>query len=469
MYCENCGALIPDDAKFCPECGQMQVPAAKAEPVIPHCPYCGTEIEADSIFCENCGRKLSGEPDQTAERVSIPGSSRASYTPPASSAVSEQPHSSYIPPAPTAAKENSRPSYIPPAPPAAPRGNAVPSASQTETRKTVQTKETKPKKKGSCAVVIIILLLVLLALAAAYYFVRVYEGETPLDRMFPGMKPTAQSLLSTAETVLTKVPETISGITAKPTERSGQVLIQPTEAVSQVIVQPTEIVSQLIIQPTDTAAPVIIQPTATLIPTTLPTATAARSLWDTVKTAPAEESNGAISLVNAPTSVPKATAVPEVRRSYDPGQYSTTEMSRLQDFLWVTQDIVHGTFPAGIDRLTGFDEVLGGWKAWIIDDLNGQYGSGMERLCSVNFAKDANGNGMTFNWVYVHNTQTDEGYTDYTPPTTFYGEMQNGRFYGLGTGSIDMKDFYVLNGHEYAVGTLNWPDASKGTVFLVRP
>ena len=76
---------------------------------------------------------------------------------------------------------------------------------------------------------------------------------------------------------------------------------------------------------------------------------------------------------------------------------------------------------------------------------------------------------MAFNWDYVHNTKTDEGYDDNTPPATFYGEYQNGRFYGLGTGSIEMPVFYFLNGHEYAVGTLHWPDSSLGTVFLVRP
>ena len=160
---------------------------------------------------------------------------------------------------------------------------------------------------------------------------------------------------------------------------------------------------------------------------------------------------------------------PSAGKTYDARNYSTSETARLQDFLWVTQDIVKGSLPAGHDRLTEFDELIGGWKAYIIDDLNGQYGSGIERLCQAAFTKDANGNGMTFTWAYIHNTKTDEGYNDYTPPTTFYGEMQNGSFHGLGTGSIDMTDFYVLNGHEYAIGTLHWPDAVTGTVFLVRP
>ena len=115
-------------------------------------------------------------------------------------------------------------------------------------------------------------------------------------------------------------------------------------------------------------------------------------------------------------------------------------MARLPDFLWVTHDIINGSLPAGSDRLTNFDELIGGWKAYIIDDLNGQYGSGIERLCNVNFSKDPNGNGMTFNWAYVYNTKTDESNTDYASPTAFYGNMQNGRFYGSGKGGPCRRD-----------------------------
>lgn len=254
----------------------------------------------------------------------------------------------------------------------------------------------------------ILIILILLFLTAGYYVWKVYDGDPNelIGHLFSGIRPTAES-------VLTKIPETISDM--------DSVLTKIPEMISDIAMKPTA------------------------VPVTQPTSPVSR--------------------VTAPTPVSK----PSAGKTYDSRDYSTTEMSRLQDFLWVTQDIVHGTLPAGINRLTTFDELLGGWKAYIIDDLSGQYGSGIERLCNVNFVKDANGNGMTFNWAYVHNTKTDEGNTDYTPPTTFYGEMQNGRFYGLGTGSIDMTAFYALGDYEYAVGQLHWPDAVIGTMFLVRP
>ena len=390
MYCEHCGASIPDSAKFCPECGKAQSPVPETGPVFLCCPYCGTELEPDSIFCENCGKKLSGQVSREA-----------------AASLMRSVHSSAVPDTPPAPPQ-SRASSLPPAPssvPPKPRESSIPAVPPAEERSALPEK----KKKSGCGTVALIIL-ILLAAAAGYYYWKVYDGD-PKDLLYSlisGVKPTAES-------VLTKIPETISGITSKPT---------------------------------DSAVPIFIQPTFTSVPITQPTASVSR--------------------ITAPTSLPKPTAAP-ANRTYNAGAYSTSEMARLQDFLWVTHDIINGSLPAGNVRLTTFDDLLGGWKAYIIDDLNGQYGSGIERLCNVNFSKDTNGNGMTFNWAYVHNTKTDEGNTDYTPPTTFYGEMQNGRFYGLGTGSIDMSAFYVLNGHEYAVGQLHWPDASIGTVFLVRP
>lgn len=407
MYCEFCGASISDSAKFCPKCGKRQRPDPGS--VTLRCPDCGTENEPDAIFCENCGKKLNEEPGLIPDGTSI----------------AERPHTDPLP-------------AVPPPPPSGTEQTFIPPVSQSDIRETSSQPAPKPKKRsGCCSVILVILiLLLLLGLAAGYYFWKVYDGAQgdPIGVLISVIKPTAESVLtkvpeaiSGLESVLTKIPETISGIELKPAGTSVPMFIQPTGENLPAI--RSTVVSGLVI---------------------LPTATAGGSLWYAV-----------------PTVQP--TAVISLENIYDVNDYSTTEMSRLSDFLWVTQDIVHGTLPAGIDWLTGFDQLLGGWKAYIIDDLYGQYGSGIERLCRVDFIGDTNGNRMTFNWSYVHNTKTDEGYNDNTPPTTFYGSMQNGRFYGSGAGSIDMAAFYVLDGHEYAVGTLHWPDGALGTVFLVRP
>jgi membrane protease subunit (stomatin/prohibitin family) len=53
VVCPHCGATIPANAKFCPECGK---PVASASKV---CPRCGTENPANAKFCTNCGTQLT--------------------------------------------------------------------------------------------------------------------------------------------------------------------------------------------------------------------------------------------------------------------------------------------------------------------------------------------------------------------------------------------------------------------------
>ena len=51
IKCSNCGASMPEQAKFCLECG------TKVVPVINKCSSCGNELPANSKFCQECGQK----------------------------------------------------------------------------------------------------------------------------------------------------------------------------------------------------------------------------------------------------------------------------------------------------------------------------------------------------------------------------------------------------------------------------
>ena len=57
MKCNNCGAELQDNTKFCTSCG------SKVENVGPqagpkYCPYCGRQLPADACFCTYCGQRL---------------------------------------------------------------------------------------------------------------------------------------------------------------------------------------------------------------------------------------------------------------------------------------------------------------------------------------------------------------------------------------------------------------------------
>lgn len=49
-HCTECGAVIQDGAKFCPNCGKA---LAKT------CPNCGQNVAMDAKFCANCGAKIN--------------------------------------------------------------------------------------------------------------------------------------------------------------------------------------------------------------------------------------------------------------------------------------------------------------------------------------------------------------------------------------------------------------------------
>jgi len=50
LYCPNCGAKLPESAKFCMNCG-TQILNNK-------CSKCGNDLPSDAKFCLNCGEKV---------------------------------------------------------------------------------------------------------------------------------------------------------------------------------------------------------------------------------------------------------------------------------------------------------------------------------------------------------------------------------------------------------------------------
>lgn len=67
MKCIKCGGEIPDNAKFCPLCGQNNSHTPS------FCMYCGSPVAADTKFCENCGKPIEQLPTQTSETSENPG------------------------------------------------------------------------------------------------------------------------------------------------------------------------------------------------------------------------------------------------------------------------------------------------------------------------------------------------------------------------------------------------------------
>lgn len=65
-YCQNCGDLLPEGARFCPSCGtaagsldleNMRRQAYIGE--IRKCPNCGSEIQSFTAVCPHCGHEFN--------------------------------------------------------------------------------------------------------------------------------------------------------------------------------------------------------------------------------------------------------------------------------------------------------------------------------------------------------------------------------------------------------------------------
>ena len=70
--CIKCGAIIPEKAKFCPECSAKQVETKV-------CPNCHEEMSAKAKFCHNCGTKVEADKKRVCTNCGEPIKPRAKF------------------------------------------------------------------------------------------------------------------------------------------------------------------------------------------------------------------------------------------------------------------------------------------------------------------------------------------------------------------------------------------------------
>lgn len=161
-------------------------------------------------------------------------------------------------------------------------------------------------------------------------------------------------------------------------------------------------------------------------------------------------------------------AEPEPASGHDPEAFSASGDATLGDFLWVDRDVLNGARPEGLERLKS-GEVSGDWKCYMIDDPEGKFGSLMERLLTANISMNGIETVVTLEWSYAHDGATDEGYDESGQVSVFDGFWTDGGIGAVGPGRIELRDFWYLDGVEYAAGEMMWPDGVPAAVFLVRP
>ena len=172
-----------------------------------------------------------------------------------------------------------------------------------------------------------------------------------------------------------------------------------------------------------------------------------------------------------PTQIP--TEVPKL--SYPSPDEITTEdgpsLWDVQGFLWNKNDGAYwDLLTSSAVKLTEFDAVTGGWKAYLLDDPSGKINqNSTEHFANIRISGSTLVAKTVIDWIYATSTDEGDGYDDTSPDSVFNGSWSDGAFSGLGPGKLTLSDFYYENGREYAVGTYMWPDGIESIIALTRP
>ncbi len=149
----------------------------------------------------------------------------------------------------------------------------------------------------------------------------------------------------------------------------------------------------------------------------------------------------------------------------DVSAYDTHELPNIKDFEWVTMEILNGECPEEAEEIY-FEESLGGWKCYIMDDA-----TEMERLANMELWGTMEDLELRFDWYYLRRGgKGGEAFEDNAPDSVFHGIVNDaGEIEAEGPGRVRVTDIYAIGDHMYAFGKLNWPDGIVGYLFLVRP
>ena len=170
-FCKNCGAALPDEAAFCPECGE-KVPVPE-KPKQRFCQGCGAALPAGASFCPKCGEIVPiviqapegasvtiSDPKSAAKKsASKPAQPKAAAPKAASAKADEAPKAAPAKPAKAKAE----------APKAAPQKTEAPKAPANAAQAAAPAAKTTPKKRRGLSFFLVLVMLFELAVAAFKY------------------------------------------------------------------------------------------------------------------------------------------------------------------------------------------------------------------------------------------------------------------------------------------------------------
>ena len=119
-----------------------------------------------------------------------------------------------------------------------------------------------------------------------------------------------------------------------------------------------------------------------------------------------------------------------------------------------------GNVPADTKRIVDFGALMGGWKCYIVGD--------MEWLANADIEAGQSGAAIAIDWYYIRDA-SGNAREDTSSTSTFAGSFDGGMLDTTGEGRITIAAFWEKDGHQYATGSFMWPSGEISTIALVRP
>lgn len=145
---------------------------------------------------------------------------------------------------------------------------------------------------------------------------------------------------------------------------------------------------------------------------------------------------------------------------------STQERPTLEEFSWYEEVSVNGFWDDAVPLRTT-EQVLGGWKGFVVRDPDRERDSYSQELVNVDISVD--GSEAIFMVdsykIYFDGESYDRSGED---AMRFTGDYFNQEFYVIGPGSISVGFFYEYQGHQYAMGEMVDPDGVTADFCLMR-
>lgn len=416
-----------------------------------YCENCGAELPEGALYCEECGRPVeAGVPEVSSGQWAGPVGWEDAPTEFVTAGETLKPDSSRVP-APLLRHEPSREPEYPQQPevsrqPAAPQQPARSQQPEPPQRKGVAALPTAAKAAIGVAIVAIVV-----ALVAGFVVPAMTgpgEGEaTPVqpDSAKPGEDSGADDGSTEDQDVEDDEADGDSGTT-----EDGGSSVSPdggTQDGSEGVVGTDP---ETVLKPKDGSNSVIKLPKdSDTTPTDKPTdgTTPSKPGDDTTPAKPADE----------PVAEPAA------------ADYDTSERPIISEFIWYTSNMDAAVPPEGATALATFAAVQGGWKAYIYQDPVSEQGHATDELLSARIGGSEASATLTLDWYWTRDVSTGTSRENTSPDSEYSGAWTPNGLEVLGMGGVKITDFWLRDGHEYAVGTISWPDATHGRIALVRP